>query len=414
MGSLLTQLSLRNRPDLPLLSVARERGVFVRTSDDDNHNVVPDDLTTYKVTQRGNLVINKMKAWQGSMGIAPVDGVVSPAYFVYDLAIDNLAYAHLLLRSKPYVAQYAAASDGVRVGQWDLVDARFRRIAVALPPIREQEAIVRYLAHAHRRLEEAIATKRKLIALHEEEAQVIIAELLTGGAGNAARSDGLRVIPSSWRYVSTGRICTISTGVEDSGNADPDGAYPFYVRGREVLRSNDYLFDAEAVLTPGDGQGGTGKVFHYYDGKFQAHQRVYVLKGFDEVMGRYFFWYMSTFFREHALSKSNTVTMESLRRPMIASFPVALPSIEEQANIVERVESLRAQVDRLVGVAKREIALLEEFRIRLTADVVTGQVDVRATAATLPDLDLEAALAVAGAVDDVVEDDANDDGMEDE
>src|SRR5437879_3099087 len=64
----------RKRSDLPLLSVAREKGVFVRSKDDTNHNVIPDDLSNNKVARVGNLVINKMKAWQGSMGIAPCDG----------------------------------------------------------------------------------------------------------------------------------------------------------------------------------------------------------------------------------------------------------------------------------------------------------------------------------------------------
>src|SRR5205085_12281014 len=89
LRTFLTPRSERNRPELPLLSVARERGVFVRslTGDDDNHNVISEDLTNYKVARAGDLVINKMKAWQGSMGIAPCDGLVSPAYFVFEFRI---------------------------------------------------------------------------------------------------------------------------------------------------------------------------------------------------------------------------------------------------------------------------------------------------------------------------------------
>ena len=48
---------------------------------------VPDDLSNYKVARQGDLVINKMKAWQGSLGLAPVDGIVSPAYYVFDAKI---------------------------------------------------------------------------------------------------------------------------------------------------------------------------------------------------------------------------------------------------------------------------------------------------------------------------------------
>src|SRR5690348_5808498 len=81
LGSLLRVRNLRGRPDLPLLSVVREKGVILRAgmSDDENHNFIPDDLSNYKVVHRGDLVINKMKAWQGSLGIAGCEGIVSPA-----------------------------------------------------------------------------------------------------------------------------------------------------------------------------------------------------------------------------------------------------------------------------------------------------------------------------------------------
>lgn len=84
LSSLTTARSQRNRPDLPLLSVVREKGVIPRSSmsDDENHNFIPDDLSNYKVVHEGDLVINKMKAWQGSLGISPQDGIVSPAYYV--------------------------------------------------------------------------------------------------------------------------------------------------------------------------------------------------------------------------------------------------------------------------------------------------------------------------------------------
>ena len=122
----------RNRTDLPLLSVAREKGVFVRSLTDanENHNVIPEDLSNYKVARAGCLVINKMKAWQGSMGIAPCDGIVSPAYFVFDFALANRTFGQALLRSEPYVAHFGQASDGVRVGQWDLTIAGMRQIQI--------------------------------------------------------------------------------------------------------------------------------------------------------------------------------------------------------------------------------------------------------------------------------------------
>src|ERR1017187_7557388 len=183
MRTLITKRNGRNRADLPLLSVAREKGVFVRslTDADENHNVIPDDLSNYKVVWAGDLVINKMKAWQGSMGIAPCDGIVSPAYFVYQFRIANRIYGHNLLRSRPYVAHFAQASDGVRIGQWDLSIPGMRQIPVLVPPPAEQAAIVRFLDWTNGRLERAIRAKRKVIALLNEQKQAIIHRAVTRG-----------------------------------------------------------------------------------------------------------------------------------------------------------------------------------------------------------------------------------------
>ena len=135
LRTLISKRAERDRADLPLLSVARERGVFIRSLTDtgENHKVIPEDLSNYKVARAGNLVINKMKAWQGSMGIAPCDGIVSSAYFVFDSRISNHAFGQKLLRSKPYVAHFGQASDGVRVGQWDLSIPGMRQIPVLVP-----------------------------------------------------------------------------------------------------------------------------------------------------------------------------------------------------------------------------------------------------------------------------------------
>ncbi len=130
LRTLIRRRTERNGCELPLLSVAREKGVFVRSMSgvDENHNVIPEDLSNYKVARAGDLVINKMKAWQGSMGIAPCDGIVSPAYFVFHFDIENRAFGQALLRSKPYVAHFRQASDGVRIGQWDLTVPGMRQI----------------------------------------------------------------------------------------------------------------------------------------------------------------------------------------------------------------------------------------------------------------------------------------------
>ena len=87
LRNILTGTNERNRSDLPLLSVVRERGVILRdvTNMEENHNFIPDDLSNYKVVKGGQFAMNKMKAWQGSYGISKHDGIVSPAYFVFQV-----------------------------------------------------------------------------------------------------------------------------------------------------------------------------------------------------------------------------------------------------------------------------------------------------------------------------------------
>lgn len=149
LRNILRRVTERNQPDFPLLSVVREKGVILRdmTSTDKNHNFIPDDLTNYKVVRAGQFAMNKMKAWQGSYGVSQHDGIVSPAYFVFDVIGVDGQFFHAAIRSRAYVPRFTQASDGVRIGQWDLREARLKEIPFLLPPMSEQAAIVRFLDH---------------------------------------------------------------------------------------------------------------------------------------------------------------------------------------------------------------------------------------------------------------------------
>ncbi|MFD5626439.1 restriction endonuclease subunit S [Streptomyces sp. NPDC127072] len=258
-------------------------------------------------------------------------------------------------------------------------------LPVACPPVEDQRRIVAYLDEQTAEIDTLIGEQQRLIDLLRERRESAIRSVLLRGLDfdvpvRHSGSDLLGQIPSAWRLVRTRYLCNITTGGEDSGNASDDGKYPFYVRGREILRSDDYAFDGEAVMTPGDGQGGTGKVFHYFSGKFQAHQRVYVFTDFQGIDGRYFYYYLSTFLRPIALAGSNTVTMESLRRPLLADFPVAVPPLEEQRKIVTHLDQRASKTDTLIAEAGRFIELSQERRAALITAAVTGQINVREAA----------------------------------
>jgi len=183
LGLCLKALSEKNRPDLPLLSITRELGVIVRDTEDQeaNHNFIPDDLSGYKVIRKGQFGMNKMKAWQGSYGVSEFEGIISPAYYVFDLKSDiNPNFFHRAIRSKVYVPFFAAASDGVRIGQWDLNKSRMKEIPLVIPPISEQVDAIAYIENQSMKIERAISQEEIQIEKLKELRSTLIDSAVTG------------------------------------------------------------------------------------------------------------------------------------------------------------------------------------------------------------------------------------------
>ena len=270
-------VSRRDRPELPLLSVVREKGVIVRdiASQDQNHNFIPDDLSNYKVVEKSQFAVNKMKAWQGSYGVSEHCGIVSPAYFVFDIQRADPSYFHRAMRSKPYVTYFNRASDGVRIGQWDLSVGAMREIPFLLPPIDEQLSIVRFLDHADDRIKRYIRAKEKLIALLEEQKQVVVHNAVTGRidvrtgkpypAYKPLGDEWLGTAPSHWDVLRLGNVINLTVGFpfKSEGFSQADGdirllrginVAPGQLRWDDVVRwpASDMAEYAEFRLSIGD------------------------------------------------------------------------------------------------------------------------------------------------------------------
>ena len=183
LGLCLKPYSVKNRPDLPLLSITRELGVIVRDIDDQesNHNYIPDDLSGYKVIRKGQFGMNKMKAWQGSYGVSDYDGIISPAYYVFDLITDiEPVFFHKAIRSYIYVPFFASASDGVRIGQWDLNKSRMKEIPIIIPPNDEQLKAVEHINVQSIKIDQAITLQQSQIEKLKEYKATLIDGAVTG------------------------------------------------------------------------------------------------------------------------------------------------------------------------------------------------------------------------------------------
>ena len=163
------------------LSVYRDYGVIKRDSRDDNYNRVSEDTSNYKLVDPGDFVFNKMKCWQGSLGISEYRGIVSPAYTVCKPKRPfHGKYFHYLLRSWSYIQEFNRLSYGVRIGQWELRFEDFKDIVVPYPSMLEQRQIANFLDRKTEQIDELISTEQRKIELLKEYRQSLISEAVTG------------------------------------------------------------------------------------------------------------------------------------------------------------------------------------------------------------------------------------------
>ena len=179
----LKEVSEKNYPNEEILSLYRDYGVIPKNSRDDNHNVTSLDTSGYKLVNHNQLVINKMKAWQGSMAISEIRGIISPAYYVYEV-LDKQIYIkflHYALRNNAYLDEYRRISAGLRIGQWDLNKDLFKNVKIAFPStMDEQRQIVDFLEEKIKWIDNIVIEKEHLLIQFEQLKQSLIYEYVTG------------------------------------------------------------------------------------------------------------------------------------------------------------------------------------------------------------------------------------------
>lgn len=176
------------------------------------------------------------------------------------------------------------------------------------------------------------------------------------------------MVRKEWQERSVKDLMKIETGSRNTEDKVDDGQYPFFVRSQTVEHIDSFHYDCEAVLTAGDGVG-TGKVFHYINGKFDAHQRVYIMSQFKEVLGKYFYyWFSKNFFAEVAKYTAKS-SVDSVRKQMIADMVIPLPSSAEQRNIV----SALSDIDLLILNLQKLIRKKKDIRQGTMQMLITGK-----------------------------------------
>ena len=242
----------------------------------------------------------------------------------------------------------------------------------------EQQSIAAYLDQKCGEIDELITLQEEMITKLQSYKQSVITEAVTKGLDkNAPLKDSgiewIGKIPEPWRIICLKRLCRISTGNQDTQDSIPDGKYPFFVRSPKVERSNNYTFEGPSILMAGDGVG-AGKVFHLADNKFACHQRVYCINQFSVIVNRiYLFYYMSSLFYNIIDSANSKSTVDSVRLPMLAEFPVCIPLKYEQQSIADYLDQKCSEIDELISIKQQKIEKLKEYKKSLIFECVTGK-----------------------------------------
>jgi type I restriction enzyme S subunit len=411
------EIKERNHPKEEMLSVTITRGIVRQkallddSSKKDSSNL---NKCAYKLVQPDDLAYNKMRAWQGALGASNFRGIISPAYVVMRPKNGaNPWFYHNLYRTPAFAKEAERWSYGITSDMWSLRPEHFKIISSILPPPNEQSAIVRFLDHANQKIDRFIRTKRKLIALLNEQKQAIIHQAVTQGinpdvALKPSGSIWFLEIPKSWDVVTMRRVIRaaidgphFSPQYQDIGipflsarNVRPD---KWLLNNAKYISESNYKIFCQRVRPEiGDvlyTKGGTTGIARAVDldFPFQVWVHIAVLKLDHQLIAPEFlaFCLNSPRCYEQAQLLTRGATNQDLGLGRMKQIELPLPpTITEQTEIVSWLKGQLKTFNTAIARTEKEIALMQEYRTRLTADIVTGKLDVREAAAKLPDLSL--------------------------
>jgi len=270
--------------------------------------------------------------------------------------MDNPDFLQRTLSSPAAIKAIEEASVGTTMV--NLNQAALSRLHIPVPPIEEQTAIATALGDMDAlldRLDRLIAKKRAI-------KQAAMQQLLTG----RIRLPGF---DEPWQVSRLGDIANIKTGSRNNEDKVENGRYPFFVRSETVERINSYAYDGEAVLVPGEGR--IGDIFHYVNGKFDVHQRVYAIAQFPEnISARFVYFYMAVHFGAWAMQNTVKATVDSLRLPTFKEFQITMPlALQEQTAIATILSDMDAEITALESRRNKTRALKQA----MMQELLTGK-----------------------------------------
>ena len=393
--------SIKGFPDEQVLSLYREHGVVPKDSRDDNHNVTSEDTSGYKLVDIGDFVINKMKAWQGSMAVSDYRGIISPAYYICYFTNEdiNKRYIHYLLRNESYKDEYMRLSTGLRVGQWDLNIEDFLRIRMILPSLKEQQAIATILDKKCSEIDEMISLQEKIIEELKAYKQSVITEAVCRGLNpNVPMKDSgiewIGEIPEGWsidKIVRSFELIGSGTTPKSTDDTNFEGDI-YWIQSGDINGSiltscknkisNDTLerfsalkvYDAPFIIVAMYGASVGNACISQINGC--VNQACCVLKG-DRLNLNYAFNAVKAC-KDYLIRKAVGGGQPNISQDTIKSSWIPVPPIAEQQSIADYLDEKCGEIDTLIAVKQSKIGALKEYKKSIIYEYVTGKKEVPA------------------------------------
>ena len=379
---------------LPLLAVSIHHGVVPRQSLTDDEPRA-DDLSAYKRCAAGDMVINRMRAFQGAVGVAPQAGIVSPDYLVLRLVSDvDVRFFHHLFRSAWFVGEMTARLRGI--GGSDQGNVRtprinveeFGEIPLTIPSREEQRTIAGFLDRETARTDKLVNKKRQIIDLHGERQQALVDSLLAEFPTEPLKHVAAIKISNVDKLAVEGQdailLCNY-TDVYNNREISSDLRFMHASATREQirkfeLRAGDVLITKDSELS--DDIGVPAYVPGDLPGVLCGYHLAVLRPRPGRVDGGYLYWALRSLRVRQQFSVAATgVTRFGLRADAIGATRIPLPSYEIQRALAEKLRARQSTVDRVTAALGRQIALLRERREATIADAVTGQLELAKVAA---------------------------------
>lgn len=316
-----------------------------------NKNIYQKECHKYgKLFYEGDILFGKLRPYLKNIILADFNGVAIGDFWVLRSKGFDEKYLYTLVNSESFL-KVANISSGSKMprADWNLVSTTKFVVPSAKD---EQKAIGKFFTSLDSQIS---ASTSRLASLKQMKAASL--QAMFPQEGETVPKIRFKGFDTPYKQSLVGDICHISTGKSNTQDKKEDGVYPFYVRSPHIEKSNKFLYDEEAVLTVGDGVG-TGKVFHYVNGKYDLHQRVYRMFNFKDINAKYFYYLFSQKFYKRVMSMTAKSSVDSVRLDMISKMMIETPSIAEQQAIASYFTSL----DRQISLQSQRLEKLKQIK----------------------------------------------------